>query len=360
MTIHNCLKRVALLAALLLGGPLYAATPECIRVTFSGVDSQFEDNVFLQLQTELKTPIHKSDGPETCWRLHVELADATSHITLKGDKAFHTAIHLDDFVSLLWPRAIALSVSGLWILAHTENPATPSTDANRNSAPESFANSVDSQPSPEEKPLSPNSRRVAHKTGNAQIPSAPPTDFRFRFHLLTGPRWIPGPGTAVFELAPGVSIVRPGLQLQVSLMGVWGRKTLNSGKIFTAGFGVRTTAFWRVFQRPSILLNIGPSVEVLGVWGTGAGADDVQSHRAFSPVVNMLLLAGMQSPLSPRVLAHVAVGCGYSLVHFNMQQDDKTVSGISGGQLLLLLGLSFGKKAIPKNGMTPINWKEDF
>ena len=102
-----------------------ATESECITTSFVGTDATLEGSVRKLLKTELKIPIYEDDGPASCWKLVIELQEKTSRISLSKRETFDTVIDLDSFLPALWPRAIALSTSGLWILAQNQARQAP-------------------------------------------------------------------------------------------------------------------------------------------------------------------------------------------------------------------------------------------
>jgi hypothetical protein len=160
---------------------------------------------------------------------------------------------------------------------------------------------------------------------------------------MMGARLIPRLKAGVFEVDLGIGVMVSALYLDLSLVGLWGRKSLSAGRIITTGGGLRATVFWQGLRSRNISLGIGPAVEALGVFGYGRGDSSVEQHQGLSPVINLFLLGGGWFALTPRATALVAIGGGFSAMYFNMQVDGKTVSGISGGSVNLTFGCAFGR-----------------
>jgi hypothetical protein len=336
---------------LLLAFPIDASDSKCIVVSFLNADAAREDAIFRQLRTELKMPIHKGERPGSCWRLVVEFQGKTSHISLTRQQTFNTVIHLDDFLPALWPRAIALSASGLWILARDQAREAPIEKAGKEeeSTPEEDTGNTPQ----EEKKSKP--RETHHTLEQTEISADMSSqkrrsDYRIRVHMLAGVRLVVKSRVGVFELSSGVSASISTLHFDLSLLGLWGRKSLDSGQIYTTGGGLRATMFWQPVKRQSISFGTGPAIEVIGVYGYGRGREGMESKHGFYPVVNLLLLVGGWVELSPRTIARAAIGGGFSAVYFNMQKDGETVSGISGGSANLTFGFSFGRPLRSSDG----------
>ena len=321
-----------------------AFSQECIRVTFRGGDPTLHDAAYRQLVTEMAVPVHQTSGPASCWQLAIEIHNATAWILLSQNREYNTTIHLDEFAPSLWPRAIALSSSGLWILSH-EQPVADAKDGQ--AGIKHFGANDTTKPPPasqrNEVPVSRAPKRTfknRHLRGNSG--DITPIRSRFQFHSATGARMFPSPGTGIFEVAAGLSVVHTQTRIDLSLCGVWGRKSLDAGKIYTTGAGFRVTIFRLITTRKQSVFGIGPALETLGIFGYGHGEGDVSAHEDFSPVVNILLMGGGWLKFNTGITGHIAIGGGYSLVHFRMQHDGKTVSGFNGASLNLLVGLTFG------------------
>ncbi len=329
----------AILASPLIASFSSAMESECVTVSIFGVDGALDDEIRRELRTELKIPLYKGEGPDACWHLAVELQDKTANISLANQGVFVTELDLENFIPALWPRAIALSTSGLWILAQTQ--ADQASPNGRKTTPqregeggrgEERGPPTEKQGSPEEPEAGGESR--AH-SGSAL--------HRLRFQVMTEVRLIPKLRVGVLEGDLGVGATVSSVYVDLCLLGLWGRKSLDSGRIVTAGVGLRGAAFWQGIRSKNISLGIGPAVEVIGLFGYGRGSDGVASKKGFSPVINFLLLMGGWFELSRSAMAHVAIGGGWSAMYFNMQVDGKTVSGIGGGFVNFLLGFSFGR-----------------
>jgi hypothetical protein len=330
-------------AVFLFGFPLFAGEGECITSSFANTDAATEDAVLHHLKTELRIPIYRDEGPPSCWHLVIELQDKTSNISLARQQAFNTVIHLDDFLPVFWPRAIALSTSGLWILAHDQPDAAHGASQPDNAEIDS-GRAVGTAPPQEEKP-------PPAETRDSPEPKAVSADDSYqtknsnrsvRFHLLVGARLIPKFSVGILELSAGTSIFVSSIQVDLTLLGLWGRKALEPGRIYTTGGGIRAAVFWQAVERRNLSFGIGPAVEALGIFGYGRGDESVLSRRAFYPVINCLVLAGGGVGLTPRTTLQMAVGGGFSAVYFNMRVDGKAVTGMSGGSVNFILGISIG------------------
>jgi hypothetical protein len=334
-------------AVLLVASPLMATDSECIVVSFFNTDIAREDAIFRQLRTELKMPIYKDEGPASCWRLVVEFQGKTAHLSLAKQQSFDTVIHLDDFLPALWPRAIALSTSGLWILAQDQAREASAEKADKDK--KSTLEEDRGKRPQKEKEGQPADTRHNLKQTETSVDSSfqkERSDYRIRVHLLAGARLISKSRVGVFELSSGIGVSVSMIHFDLSILGLWGRKSLDSGKIYTTGGGLRATLFWQPLKRQRISLGTGPAAEVIGVFGYGRGREGMESKHGFYPVVNLLLLVGGWFELSPRTILQTAIGGGFSAVYFNMQKDGETVSGISGGSLNLVLGFSFGRTSL--------------
>lgn len=325
MALRRLWHGVGISAALLMAIPRCVSAAECLTLSFSGCDPALETAAIRQIQTELKIPIYPNEGPDNCWRLSIILKDNASRISLNDTQtSFDTTLRLADFPPSLWPRAMALSTSGLWILAHeptTEtDQVTPSTEPSERKPPERSS-----------------SRPVKSLTQPPDRSRAP-----LYIHILTGGRLFPTLETGLVELSTGTDITFSAIHLGISLVGLFGKKSITAGQILTAGVGLRASVFWRAVNRQRISMGIGPAAELIAVFGKGEGKQGIKPNQGGSPVVNLLLLLGGWLELSPRISAHAAVGGGYSVIYFEMQQDGKTVSGMNGGSANLIAGLSFG------------------
>jgi hypothetical protein len=98
---------------------LLGSEPPCVTATFYGVDAPFEQAVREQLRNELGAPVTDREGEGSCWRLVIEMRGGTARILLEGYRVMKTEIQLNDVLPALWPRAIALSSAGLWVLSQT-------------------------------------------------------------------------------------------------------------------------------------------------------------------------------------------------------------------------------------------------
>ncbi len=344
MTSFSVLWAGVFFTLLLFAFPLNAAESDCITASLFGTDAMLEEAVRKRLNTELKIPIYTDEGPASCWRLVIEFQDKRSIISLARHQVFDTVVELDNFELSLWPRAIALSTSGLWNLAKNQALLVPpeSTDNKQTSTPlkdakDDFRNKKNSRTAGKQSSLK------KTQISSDIRPNSSSSRYRVRFHLMTGARLIPKLRVGVFEVALGIGVSVSVVHFDLSLVGLWGRKSLDVGKIVTTGGGLRGTVFWQGLQSQNISLGIGPSVEVMGVFGYGRGTDSVDSHQGFSPVINLLLLAGGWFELSPRGTVHVAIGGGFSALHYELQVDGKTFSGISGGLVNFTVGFHFGR-----------------
>ncbi len=336
----------AFLIPFLMAFPIFATESECITASILGADEAKADAILHHLKTELKIPIYQGKGPAFCWRLVIELQDRTSKILLAGQQDYDTVIHLDDFLPAIWPRVIALSVSGLWILAQGQPHEGPEQRTGT-TGKEISASGRDSGDGPSTK----GNRHPEDTMANPEqleinadrSPQLKNPDWMLRFHLLTGARFIPKFHAGLSELASGISLSVSAVHLELSLIGLWGRKSLEAGRIFTTGGGLRATLFWQGVKRQRISLGIGPAVEAMGVFGYGRGDDDVRAHRGGYPVINCLLLAGGWLELTPQAMLGVAMGGGFSALYFDMSVDGRPVSGISGGSVNVVFGISVGR-----------------
>lgn len=312
-----------------------ASEPQCITTIFLGTDTEFENAVQKQLKTELTVPIFNQNNPGVCWPLSIAIKNQVAHISLKQHQLYNSNINTGDVSPELLPRAIALATTGLLVLAQSpknqiSSPHDPDADDRKTQI------GASSQGNPETKD---------EKTPGQQIT---PTQIEYgssplQFHLMTGMRFIPQLRVGIFELSTGIGMTISNVQLDLCVWGLWGRKSLKAGHIITTGGGFRTSIFWLILNRQRVSLGIGPAIEAIGVFGYGRGIENVDSHQDFSPVINFLLLAGGWFELTPKVRAHVVIGGGASALHFNMQVDGETASGISGGFVNFAFGLSFGR-----------------
>ena len=339
----NLLRYSSFFAAILFAFPLLATESECITATLFGTDTASEDAILQHLKTELRIPIYKGNGPSSCWRLVIELQDKTSKISLARQQEFNTVIHLDDFLPVLWPRVIALSTSGLWILAQDQAHSEPrkKSDNNEKSFPKKDTGNASSKEE-EHRHSEINTRPRQTDISTDNSPQMETPNRRVRFHVLTGARLIPKFGVGILELSAGTGISVARVHVDLTIFGLWGRKSLDPGQIITTGGGLRAAVFWQAVKRQNISLGLGPALEVIGVFGYGRGDEGVRPNQAIYPVINCLVLAGGWFDLTPRTAVQMAVGGGLSALYFNMQIDGKAVAGISGGSVNLLFGISIG------------------
>ena len=327
-----------------------AASDECVNVSFAGVDAQLQNAAYKQIATELNVPVHRGEGPAECWHLSIELRDATSRILLSRQNTYSTTIQLDEFDPALWSRALALSSSGLWILAH-EHPELSRQGNPVNGRQEQQQDTV--APLPESKreaaPSSRQTRTISVNRKNRLHAGADNSRAHFLFHTASGGRMLTSSRTGIFDFSMGMSVLAARLRFDLSLVGIYGRKSFNAGQIYTTGAGLRAALFWQTNALKKTILGIGPSIEAFGIFGYGHSNEDFDAHQAFTPVVNMMLMGGGWLSVSPKVTAHIALGGGYSLVHFEQQIDRKTVAGFSGASINVLVGASFGRASGDRN-----------
>lgn len=316
---------------LLLSIPFSAPASECLVVSFLGVDPALADEIRCELRTELKIPIDDETGGDSCRPLVIELNDKTAVLSLLNPGVFKTQLDLDNFLPDLWPRAIALSAAGLWILAQGR--------PDRDRAPPKSAE-IDGGPTPP--PRGPHRGPEESEDRGDNPPRSGSALHRTPFQLTIGVRLLPKLRLGVFEGDVGVGVWISAVVVDLMVIGLWGRKTLDTGRIVTTGIGLRGSVFWRGIRRQAISLGIGPALEIIGVFGYGRADEGVASQRGWSPVINILLFVGGWFTLSSKVSSQVALGGGWSAMYFDMQSDGETVSGVSGGSVNLLVGFSFG------------------
>ena len=145
------------------------------------------------------------------------------------------------------------------------------------------------------------------------------------------------------ELVPGLDIRIGDAQIDLSFIGVWGKKATTIGRIYTGGVGGRFTLWWRFWQHHRFSMRLGPSVEGLVVWGSGREGDQAESSTAVAPVVNLLLTLGGSLTLTPRLDVAIAVGGGGTVLFFEAQAAGNDASGMAGGIATLVVGIDFGR-----------------
>jgi len=338
--VHRSLRSQLSLAALLLVISRAAVAADCINATFLGTDADTEDAVSAQLKAELKLPIYRGDGPSSCRSLTIEMADTTSRISLGQGTILETSVHLDDFPTHLWPRAIALSTAGLLMRAQIQDdaPGPKSADtAASEQVPEQTVPTEQSSPPAPKRPV-----REDRESERDIQPEASEAHLPIWASLLLGTRLMPKISVGVIDFAAGIGLLITDIYFDLTLLGVWGKTSVNSGNIITTGVGFRGAVFWQGIKRSHTAMGLGPAVEVLGVYGYGHGNDGIVSHRGWSPVVNVLLLVSGRFQLTRRMLMSVLFGGGYSAVYFEMKRDGETVSGFSGACVNVGVGISFG------------------
>ncbi len=338
---------------------LLAAEPRCVTLALLGMDTSFEKELVDQLKNELGTPIATGKATASCCRLQIELRDKKAKILLEGERVFKTELSLDEILPAHWTRAIALSSAGLLAL---QNPPpvqqATSSDETRASDSPSYGSGQGEPDREATKPESvnpaegPNNGRdkkakkkaeAVEKTPEPEKPRSTDKESpsRVRLYLHGGGHVIPKFAAWVGEVMPGVGFIVGAFNLDMSLAGIWGRKTVVLGKIYTAGVGLRLTLWWRALRRRSFVLKLGPAVEALGVWAYGRPIETVASHTKFAPVVNTLLLIGGSFVLSSRGELFLAAGGGGSVLHFVAQADGNNASGLAGGLVTLIAGIDF-------------------
>ena len=338
--VHRPLRSRLSLTVLLLVTSRAAIAADCINATFVGTDAGMEDAVSAQLKAELKLPIYRGDGPSSCRSLTIEMSDTTSRISLGPGTVLETSVHLDDFPTHLWPRAIALSTAGLLMRAQIQDEAPalrPADSADRQATEQTVPTEHSSSPAQTPAPVPEDrvsERDIRQDAAEARRP--------IWVELLLGTRLMPKISVGVIDFAAGIGLSAADVHFDLALLGVWGKTSVNSGDIITTGVGFRGTVFWQGIKRSHTAMGIGPAIEVLGVYGCGQGNDGIISHSGWSEVVNVLLLVSGRFQLTRRTLMTVLFGGGYSAVYFEMRRDGETVSGFSGASVNVGVGISFG------------------
>ncbi len=320
-----------------------ASELKCITAWFFGANQAFEDAVVRQLSTEPSNPVFLREGSKSCGLLNITLRNRAARVSLEYRRLYHTQIDLAKVAPELWPRAVALAVNGLLVLAQSpgEHASAPTeTGDGMTDRAQDAAN-----PKRPKTDDSPSGRAASPKTdAEGSLSKVRANGSRgVEFALTLGMRLILQLRVGVFDLALGIAKDIAAVRLELSLLGLWGRKSLDEGYIITTGGGIRASVFWLPLNRPSVSLGIGPSIEVLGVLGYGRADEGVEPHREFAPVVNLLLFASGRFEITPSVRVVTAVGGGAAALYFKMRADKKTVSGISGGCLSFTLGFVFGR-----------------
>lgn len=349
MTMRVAGWAVGLCFSLISFGTL-AASPPCVTLTTHGIDDAMARELITQLRNELGAPLLEGDSIRSCSRLRIEIADKTAVISLDGDRPYETVLQLDDLLPTHWTRAIALSSAGLLALQATPPEAGKPLDE----APDRPSSKQEESRPSEEEPSHPRrtlpdkvdkmdtEKRGETATDTISGPKAPPrVKKRLRLFLHGGGHVVAAFGTWLGALLPGFGVPVGPLDLDLAISGIWGRKSVNLGRVYTAGIGARVTLWWRTLEKASFFLRLGPAVEALWLWGYGRPLEQVTSHRAAGPVVNLIGLFGGSFLLSSRVALSLALGGGGAVLHFISQADGREVAGLAGGVVTLQSGIEF-------------------
>lgn len=333
-------------AGLLSSRGLLASEPPCMTTLFYGAEPSLEKTVRDQLRNELGTSVTKGGDGRACWRLIIEMRGGRVRLLLEADQIVMTELQLDDVLPALWPRAIALSAAGLFVLSrYPAGREVPPSEADtsrvspegvegRGRGEEKGDEDAAAEPRAQGSTIVLRSTGVTHKRRRASAEA--------RLHLLVGARLVPKFWAGTVEVLPGVGVLMGPVHLGLFLVGLWGRKSVDIGRIYTAGGGARLTLRGQLLRRNKSALWLGPAAEVIGLLGYGRETAATTSHTEVAPVVNVLCLFGASLALTPRLEVEGSLGLGWTLLYFQMQADDRNVSGMAGWLATLAAGVDFG------------------
>lgn len=334
---HFVWAAAVVLVTALFSNALVASEPSCITAIIGGFDASVEKAIREQLDNEMGLPVLDETTPNGCGRLTIVAGDSSVMISLLGSRVFETELRLDEVSPVLRPRAIALSAAGLLMLSRNPGPREPPQ------ASETSETAQPAEPTREPRPADaePPSRESQASSPGVLSKQVEPSK-RIRLHLLTGGHLVPKLRNWVTALLPGLGVRVGDFHLDGSFIGLFGRKSVDQGRIYSAGVGLRLAAWWQPLRRSRVTLGTGPAAELIGLFGYGGTNDGVTAQRASAPVLDILWLLGGWFALSRQTNVCVAVGGGWTPLHFQMKADGDIVSGLDGAIATFMLGIDYG------------------
>jgi hypothetical protein len=129
--------------------------------------------------------------------------------------------------------------------------------------------------------------------------------------------------------------------LGVSAVGVYGRRTVGLGPIYTTGGGLELALRWHAVHRNRFHLNLGPAVEALAIYGYGHETDLAEANTHLAPAVTARLLVEFGLDLANGFRLCLSFSGGYNAVGVAFQANYEDVSGLTGGYMSLAGGFDY-------------------
>jgi hypothetical protein len=145
----------------------------------------------------------------------------------------------------------------------------------------------------------------------------------------------------VGDTAVGARLAFGAVVIGLSAVGLYGRRTVSLGRIYTTGGGLEVSLRWHAIQFKRFHLLLGPDVEALAVYGYARETTSAEASNLLAPAITVRLLAEIGLDLGERISLCLTLGGGYNAIHVTFQAKHKDVSGLSGGYMTLATGLYF-------------------
>ncbi len=353
---------IAVVGLLAFGAPasLLAGEPPCIAVDIFGIASTMKSEVRDQLASELGIPIETAWDSDACLTLRMVFEAQQAVIEIAKEPHLHTTLRLDRVPPRHWPRAAALSAAGLLVRRKTltdaaakETADTPSASAAEPQKGPTAGSSDNDETAPDRDSSSPedegttakektrSSRDTASHSKTTARGDIRSETLGLALGLRLGGRLMPRFPAGVGEAAAGVHLSMGTVVLGVSVVGVYGRRTVRLGSIHTTGGGLELSVRWHAVELKRFHLTLGPAMEALAIYGYGRETTLAEANNALSLAVTARLLVEIGFDLTERLRLCLALSGGYNPIGVTLQANHKDVSGLTGGYMTLATGFDF-------------------
>jgi hypothetical protein len=326
----------------------------CMYITFQGVSPALRGAIETQLKYELSIRIVSESSRDSCVGLHVKLHRNTVNVSLHSDTTYTTEFNLGDIEPSYWPVAITLSTAGLISLFQYPKSSSQQNNMDRQAEASDVSDTKKAAGRRAEKKSGARQDQVKRENVGTRLDGHNVTSVetavstekanrppRLRHGLHAGGRVVPRYPNWIGEAAWHLAILTGKLYPELAILGIGGQKTVDLGRIVTAGVGIRLTAWWQMVSRTKLRIRLGATVETIGVWGIGIQELATSSRFAFHPVIDLMMLLAFAFPISADVNVSLLLGGGWFVLGYEMQEANQDAAGLSGGVISMNIGIEF-------------------